>query len=106
LSKKEQKRRFLERLENPDKNWKYSSADLKERECWDDYQKAYEEMIQHTASPYAPWYVVPADNKWFTRLVVAEAVVDALKAMNLKYPKVSGPERSALAEAKAKLENE
>jgi PPK2 family polyphosphate:nucleotide phosphotransferase len=106
LSKKEQKRRFLERLDNQDKNWKYSHADLKERECWDDYQKAYEEMIQHTATEHAPWYVVPADNKWFTRLVVAEAVVDALEAMNLKYPKVTGEKRAALAAAKVKLENE
>jgi PPK2 family polyphosphate:nucleotide phosphotransferase len=106
LSKKEQKRRFLERLENQNKNWKYSPADLKERECWDDYQKAYEEMIQHTATDHAPWYVVPADNKWFTRLVVAEAVVDALEAMDLRYPKVTGEQRAALATAKVKLENE
>ncbi|MGA3106730.1 MAG: polyphosphate kinase 2 family protein [Terriglobales bacterium] len=106
LSRKEQKRRFLERLDNQHKNWKYSSADLKERECWDDYQKAYEEMIQHTATEHAPWYVVPADNKWFTRLVVAEAVVDALEAMDLKYPKVTGDQRTALAAAKVKLENE
>jgi PPK2 family polyphosphate:nucleotide phosphotransferase len=106
LSKKEQKRRFLERLENQNKNWKYSPADLKERECWDDYQKAYEEMIQHTATDHAPWYVVPADNKWFTRLVVAEAVVDALEAMDLRYPKVTGEQRAALAAAKVKLENE
>jgi PPK2 family polyphosphate:nucleotide phosphotransferase len=106
LSKKEQKRRFLERLENQHKNWKYSQADLKERECWDDYQKAYEEMIQHTAAEHAPWYVVPADNKWFTRLVVAEAVVNALEVMDLKYPKVTGEQRAALAAAKVKLENE
>ncbi len=106
LSKKEQKRRFLERLDNQNKNWKYSPADLKERDCWDDYQKAYEEMIQHTATEHAPWYVVPADNKWFTRLVVAEAVVDALEAMDLKYPKVTGEQRTALAAAKVKLENE
>jgi len=106
LSKKEQKRRFLERLETPDKNWKFSAADVKERQCWDDYQSAYEDMIRHTASPHAPWYVVPADNKWFTRLVVAQAVVDALKGMNLKYPKVSGDEQAALAKAREQLENE
>src|SRR5271163_1026896 len=85
LSKKEQKRRFLERLDTPEKSWKFSAADVKERKFWDAYQDAYEDMIRHTASEHAPWYVVPADNKWFTRLVVSEAVVDALKRMNLKY---------------------
>jgi PPK2 family polyphosphate:nucleotide phosphotransferase len=106
LSKKEQKRRFMERLDTPDKNWKFSTFDVKERQSWDAYQEAYEDMIRHTASEHAPWYVVPADNKWFTRLVVAQAVVDALKRMNLKYPKVSGDERAALAEARQQLENE
>src|SRR5208283_1238480 len=106
LSKGEQKRRFLERLETPEKNWKFSSADVKERECWDAYQEAYEEMIRHTASACAPWYVVPADNKWFTRLVVSHAVVDALKRMKLKYPEVSGAEKAALAQARRQLENE
>jgi len=106
ISRKEQKRRFMERLDNPEKNWKFSAADVKERQCWDDYQHAYEDMIRHTAAPHAPWYVVPADNKWFTRLVVAEAVADALKAMNLHYPKVSGAERASLAEARQQLENE
>ena len=106
LSKKEQKRRFLERLDTPDKNWKFSAADVKERQCWDAYQEAYEDMIRHTASEHAPWYVVPSDNKWFTRLVVAQAVVDALKGMDLKYPKVSGAEKTALAQARTQLENE
>jgi len=106
LSKKEQKRRFMERLDTPDKNWKFSSADVKERQFWDAYQEAYEDMIRHTASEHAPWYVVPADNKWFTRLLVSHAVVDALKGMNLKYPKVSSAERSALAQARQQLENE
>ncbi len=106
VSKKEQKRRFMERLDTPDKNWKFSSSDVKERQCWDEYQEAYEDMIGHTAREHAPWYVVPADNKWFTRLVVSQAVVDALKGMNLKYPKVSGVERAALAEARQQLENE
>ena len=106
LSKKEQKRRFLERLDTPDKNWKFSSDDVKERQCWDAYQEAYEDMIRHTASEHAPWYVVPSDNKWFTRLVVAQAVVDALKGMDLKYPKVSGAEKTALAQARTQLENE
>jgi PPK2 family polyphosphate:nucleotide phosphotransferase len=106
VSKKEQKRRFMERLDTPDKNWKFSASDVKERQFWDAYQEAYEDMIRHTASAYAPWYVVPADNKWFTRLVVSEAVVDAMKGMNLKYPKVSGAERAALTEARKQLENE
>jgi len=106
LSKKEQKRRFLERLDNAEKNWKFSSADVKEREFWDAYQEAYEDMIRHTATPYAPWYVVPADNKWFTRLVVSHAIVEALKAMNLKYPKVGGAEKAALKQARQQIENE
>jgi PPK2 family polyphosphate:nucleotide phosphotransferase len=106
LSKKEQKRRFMERLDTPDKNWKFSAADVKERQFWDAYQEAYEDMIRHTASEHAPWYVVPADNKWFTRLVVAQAVVDALKRMNLKYPKVSGAGKAALKQARQQLENE
>jgi len=106
VSKKEQKRRFMERLDTVDKNWKFSASDVKERQCWDEYQDAYEDMIGHTASEHAPWYVVPADNKWFTRLVVSQAVVDALKGMNLKYPKVSGVERAALAEARQQLDNE
>jgi len=106
LSKKEQRRRFMGRLDTPDKNWKFSTFDVKERQFWDEYQEAYKDMIRHTASEHAPWFVVPADNKWFTRLVVAEAVVDALKAMNLKYPKVSGEQKAALAEARQQLENE
>jgi len=106
LSRKEQKRRFLERLDTPDKNWKFSSSDVKEREFWDEYQEAYEDMIRHTASKHAPWYVVPADNKWFTRLVVSEAVVAALQGMKLKYPNLSGAQKSALAQARKQLENE
>ena len=106
LSRKEQKRRFLERLDNPEKNWKFSAADVKERQCWDDYQNCYEDMIQRTAAKHAPWYVVPADNKWFTRLVVAQAIVDTLKSFDLKYPKIGGPEKAALDEARRQLENE
>ena len=106
LSKKEQKRRFLERLDTPDKNWKFSSADVKERQFWDAYQDAFEDMIRHTASERSPWYVVPADNKWFSRLVVSHAVVDALKGMNLKYPKMSGAERAALVASRKQLESE
>jgi len=105
VSKEEQKKRFLERIDNSDKNWKFSSADAKERGHWDDYMKAYEEMIRNTATKYSPWYVVPADNKWFTRLVVASAVIDALASLNLKYPEV-GPEKlKELAEARNLLES-
>jgi len=106
ISKKEQKRRFMERLDTADKNWKFSAADVKERQCWDDYQQAYEDAIRHTASEYAPWYVVPADQKWFSRLVVAQVLVDELKKMDLKYPKVSGEQKKALEEARQQLEKE
>jgi PPK2 family polyphosphate:nucleotide phosphotransferase len=105
-SKKEQKRRFMERLDNAEKNWKFSTADVKERQYWDTYQEAYEDMIRHTANEHAPWYVVPADNKWFTRLVVAAAVVDALEGMNLNYPKVDGEQKAELEKARQQLENE
>lgn len=88
VSKKEQERRFLERLDNPDKNWKFSANDAKEREYWDEYMKAYEETIRETATKESPWYVVPADNKWFTRVVVAAAIIDALASLDLHYPKV------------------
>jgi PPK2 family polyphosphate:nucleotide phosphotransferase len=104
VSRKEQKRRFLERLDNPEKNWKFSAADVKERESWDDYMTAYEQMIASTSTNESPWYVVPADNKWYTRLVVAAAVVDTLKDLKLEYPKVSAAERKRLVAAKAELE--
>jgi PPK2 family polyphosphate:nucleotide phosphotransferase len=103
VSKKEQKRRFLERLENPDKNWKFSSADMAERGFWDEYQAAYEDMIRNTATGYAPWYVVPADNKWFTRVVVAAAVIDALDGLKLAYPEVGKDKLKELAAAKRAL---
>ncbi len=106
LSKKEQKRRFMERLDTPEKNWKFSAADIKERQFWDDYQKAYEDAIRATATEYAPWYVVPADHKWFSRLVVAQVLADTLKKMDLKYPKVSGEQKKALAEARVELAKE
>ncbi|MGH7494319.1 MAG: polyphosphate kinase 2 family protein [bacterium] len=105
VSKKEQKKRFLERLDNPEKHWKFSSADAKEREFWGDYMEAYEDMIRHTATKYAPWYVVPADNKWFTRLAVAAAAIDTLAALDLKYPEVSEEKVKELAETKAVLLN-
>ena len=104
LSKKEQKRRFLERLDQPEKNWKFSAADLRERDRWDDYMKAYEQMIAETSTKQAPWYVVPADNKWYTRLVVAAAIVDALKDLKLAYPVVPPEKQTALAEARKQLE--
>jgi PPK2 family polyphosphate:nucleotide phosphotransferase len=103
VSKKEQKKRFLERLENPEKNWKFSAGDVKERKFWDEYMEAYEDMIRHTATEDAPWYVVPADNKWFTRVVVAAAVVSTLGSLDLSYPKVSEAERKELAAAKRAL---
>ncbi len=103
VSKKEQKKRFLERLDEPEKNWKFSAADVRERECWDDYQKAYEEMIGGTASKHAPWYVVPADNKWFTRIVVSAVVIDALESLNLAYPEVDAGKKRELAAAKKVL---
>ena len=104
VSNKEQKKRFLERIEEPEKNWKFSANDAKEREHWDGYMEAYEEMIQNTATKQAPWYVVPADNKWFTRVVVAAAVIDALDELNLKYPKVSDSKLKELAAAKRALQ--
>ena len=106
LSKKEQKRRFLERLDKPEKKWKFSPADVKERKYWDEYQAAYEKMIRNTASEHAPWVVVPADNKWFSRLLVVATVVDALSEMNLEYPKVSEEKLAALQAARKALEKE
>ncbi len=103
VSKKEQKRRFLERIDDPLKNWKFSSNDANERDYWDDYMKAYEEMIQETATKEAPWYVVPADNKWFTRVVVAGAVIETLDSLDLAYPKVDEGKLKELAAAKKKL---
>jgi PPK2 family polyphosphate:nucleotide phosphotransferase len=103
LSKKEQKRRFLERLDEPEKNWKFSTADIHERQYWDDYQKAYEEMIRNTATKHAPWYVVPADNKWFTHLVVAAAIVETLEELGPSFPKVSAAKRQEIQAAKALL---
>jgi len=106
VSKEEQKKRFLERIDNPHKNWKFSSADSKERGHWDDYMKVYEDMIRNTSTKDSPWYVVPADNKWFTRLVVASAVIDTLASLDLKYPEVEEGQLKELAEAKTLLESE
>lgn len=106
VSKEEQQRRFLKRLEEPEKNWKFSDADVRERQCWDDYMEAYEDMIRKTARPHAPWYVVPADHKWFTRLVVGSAIVETLKELKLSYPKVEPERRKALDAARKALEKE
>ncbi len=100
VSKQEQKKRFLERLENPEKNWKFSANDAKERGSWNEYMTAYEDMIRHTATKDAPWYVVPADNKWFTRVVVAAAVIEALDSLDLKYPRVGKEKLKEFAAAK------
>jgi len=106
LSKEEQKKRFLARLDRPEKNWKFSEADVKERGYWDAYQKAYEETIRHTSTPEAPWYVVPADHKWYTRLVVAAAIIDTLESLDLHYPVVNPAKLERLQAARALLENE
>ncbi len=103
VSKKEQKKRFLDRLQQPEKNWKFSTADLQERERWNDYMNAYEEMIANTATPHAPWFVIPADNKWFTHLAVAAAIVDALDGLNLSYPKVDAQKGKELQAARKLL---
>jgi PPK2 family polyphosphate:nucleotide phosphotransferase len=104
VSKEEQRRRFLKRLEEPEKNWKFSAADVRERQYWDDYMNAYEDMIRQTATRHAPWYVVPADHKWFTRLVVGSAMVEALKDLKLAYPKVDPERRKELEVIRASME--
>jgi PPK2 family polyphosphate:nucleotide phosphotransferase len=103
ISKQEQRQRFLSRLELPQKNWKFSLSDLRERQKWGAYMKAYEQVIRNTATDCAPWYVVPADHKWFTRLVVAEVVVNALESLDLSYPKVSSAKRKELAAIRTAL---
>jgi PPK2 family polyphosphate:nucleotide phosphotransferase len=103
VSRDEQKRRFMERIDEPEKNWKFSAADVKERGHWDDYMNAYQTMIRETSTPDSPWYVVPADNKWYTRLVVAAAIVDGLASLGLHYPKVDKAKLAELAAAKKLL---
>ena len=103
VSRKEQKKRFLERIDNPEKHWKFSASDVHERKYWHDYMAAYEDIIQHTATKHAPWYVVPADNKWFTRVVVASAIIDALASLDLHYPEVDEEKSKALALARQAL---
>src|SRR5215831_15761074 len=106
LSREEQKKRFLKRLDTPEKNWKFSASDVHERQFWSDYQRAYQEAIRATASKHAPWFVVPADNKWFTRLVVAAAIVEAVEQLDLTYPKVDAAKKKGLAKVRAALARE
>ena len=106
VSREEQRRRFLDRLEDTDKQWKFSTADVRERAFWDDYQRAYQDAIAATAAPHAPWYVVPADHKWYMRLVVVAAIVDAIESLGLNYPQTPPEERAQFAELRAKLEAE
>jgi PPK2 family polyphosphate:nucleotide phosphotransferase len=106
VSRKEQKKRFLDRLEEPEKNWKFSASDVQERKFWGDYMDAFEEAIRATASKHAPWFIVPADNKWFTRLVVAAAIVDAMESLGLAYPKVDAAKKKEFAAARAALSGE
>ncbi|MDX2509369.1 MAG: polyphosphate kinase 2 family protein [Desulfobacterales bacterium] len=96
ISKDEQKKRFLRRLDTPSKNWKFSAADLKERESWDNYQKCYEEAISATSTDYAPWFITPADKKWFTRLVVSSVIIDTLQDLNLRYPELDENQKKNL----------
>lgn len=106
LSKKEQKRRFMERLDNPEKHWKFSFADLNERGKWDDYQEAFEDMLQHTSTKWAPWWVIPADNKWVTRTLVGGILTQTIKDLKLKRPTVTPEHKQLLAKAKRQLQNE
>ena len=106
LSKEEQRQRLLARINTPEKNWKFSLADVKERTYWDDYMMAFEDTFNHTSTEQAPWYIIPADNKWFTRTVVADVIVEKLKSLNLNYPVISQEHRKGLLESKKLLENE
>jgi PPK2 family polyphosphate:nucleotide phosphotransferase len=106
VSKNEQKRRFLERIDNPDKNWKFALSDLEERSRWNDYQKAYEDVFNNTSTTYAPWYILPADNKWFTRIVLSDIIVDTLEKLKLRYPAVTAEQRERLLAARETLMSE
>jgi PPK2 family polyphosphate:nucleotide phosphotransferase len=106
VSKKEQKRRLLERLDDPEKHWKFSANDVRQRANWDEYMRAYEDMVRETASDHAPWLVVPADHKWYTRLVVAAAIVDALEDLGLEFPEVAPAKKRGLARARRELMSE
>lgn len=106
VSKEEQKQRFLDRINQPEKNWKFSPADVRERGFWNDYQAAYEECLNHTSTEWAPWFVIPADAKWFTRLAVSEIIIHTLKRLNLRYPQISEERRRELLEIRKLLESE
>ncbi|MBN9336657.1 MAG: polyphosphate kinase 2 family protein [Chryseobacterium sp.] len=106
VSKEEQKQRFLDRINEDDKNWKFSAGDVTERGFWNDYMKAYEEAINETSTDSAPWFVIPADQKWFSRVAAIQIIIDKLEEMNLQYPELAEKEKSALLESKVKLENE
>jgi len=106
VSKKEQKKRFMERLDRPDKNWKFSATDAGQREYWRAYMDSFEQMIRNTATDYAPWYVIPADNKWFTRLAVSDAIIDAMEDLDLKFPKIDDAKKKELASARRLLMRE
>lgn len=106
VSRDEQRRRFLRRIDRPEKNWKFSASDVKERARWDDYQAAYEDLINHTSTAHAPWHVIPADHKWFMRGAVAEIIVDTLEGLDLRYPEVSDARREELQQIRAQLEND
>jgi PPK2 family polyphosphate:nucleotide phosphotransferase len=106
VSKKEQKKRFMERLDRPEKNWKFSAADAGQREYWRAYMDSFEQMIRNTATDYAPWYVIPADNKWFTRLAVSDAIIDAMEDLDLKFPKIDDAKKKELASARRLLMRE
>jgi PPK2 family polyphosphate:nucleotide phosphotransferase len=106
VSKEEQKKRFMARIETPEKNWKFSSGDAKERAFWDGYMKAYEEAIEATSTANAPWYVVPADKKWFTRVAVSKIIIEKMESLNLHFPQISEEQRQSLLEAKQMLESE
>jgi PPK2 family polyphosphate:nucleotide phosphotransferase len=106
ISKEEQRKRFLRRLDRPSKNWKFSAADLKEREYWDDYQKCYQEAICATSTGYAPWYIIPADKKWFARLVVSDVIIDTLRSLKLSYPVLDEDQKKNLAIYRERLAKE
>lgn len=106
VSKEEQRERFLARIDEPDKNWKFSMGDVRERQYWDDYQKAYEDMLNRTSTPWAPWYVIPADRKWFSRLSVAAVLVQTMRSLNLAYPDATPEQLASLEEARAALQSE
>jgi polyphosphate kinase 2 (PPK2 family) len=106
VSKDEQKRRFLERLDRPEKNWKFSPSDMAERGYWDDYMSAYEDALSATSTEWAPWYGIPADHKWITRTLVASIVTSGIQGLDLQYPEVTADDRKRLADARKKLEAE